>query len=68
VVGVADDGDGLVPSLGEQPLEDEGDLTVTSGDDDAHRTSQRGRTTAVNVSMSRPKSGTFVTFQTLGTP
>ena len=43
MVGIADDGDGFVPGLREESFEDEGDLAVTSGDDDAHRTSQRGR-------------------------
>ena len=43
MVGVADDGDGFVPGLREESFEDEGDLAVTSGDDDAHRSSQRGR-------------------------
>ena len=36
VVGVADQADGLVTRLGELPLEPQGDLAVSAGDDDAH--------------------------------
>ena len=36
VLGIADDRDGFVPGLREESFEDEGDLAVTSGDDDAH--------------------------------
>ena len=36
VVGVADEADGAVALLAEPLLEQQGDLAVTSGDDDAH--------------------------------
>ena len=36
LVRVADDADRLMPRFGEQPLQDQGDLAVTSGDDDLH--------------------------------
>jgi hypothetical protein len=42
VVGIAHDADGFVARLGEEALEVTRNFSVTSGDDDSHRPSQRG--------------------------
>jgi hypothetical protein len=40
VVGVADDADRVVPGVGESAFEEQGDLAVSSGDDDSHASSE----------------------------